>query len=100
MMNMTEKRSDNSHFKTFLWKRDWARPYESVFGLMLNFCRVNVISGRAAAKLLIHAFRAIRDEDSTGKKTLPDDDHMIYDMLQSDRNKTGMQVFLNMSKST
>ena len=103
MMSMTEKRLDNSYFKAFLWNKKWGRPFESLFGLMLNFCRVNAISGRTAAKLLLQALQALRtihEETRTGKEPRPDDECMMYDLLQSEQNTAGMQAFLNMSRET
>ena len=53
MMNTVGKMSsDKQGHKPYIWKKEWVRPYESLFGVMLNFCRVNTLDGTKAEKLL------------------------------------------------
>lgn len=37
--------------KKYNWNKKWVRQYESVFGIFLNFCRVNVLEGSEALKI-------------------------------------------------
>ena len=41
----------NSILKKYHWQKSWVRPYESVFGIFLNFCRVNVLEGYEALRI-------------------------------------------------
>ena len=54
MMNMTdEKLCEKKMFaKKYTWKKEWVRPYESSFGILLNFCKVNAIGGSKALNLI------------------------------------------------
>ena len=51
MMNMTEA-GRTRYLNAYTWRKEWVRPYESMFGILLNFCKVNVMSGRQALKML------------------------------------------------
>lgn len=51
MMSMTGVDSVK-YLKEYTWNNDWVRPYESMFGILLNFCKVNVMSGKQALKIL------------------------------------------------
>lgn len=31
--------------KDYTWKKEWVRPYESIYSIFINFCRVNMIYG-------------------------------------------------------
>ena len=33
----------DSIFKSYTWHKSWVRPHESLFSVLLNFARVNVI---------------------------------------------------------
>lgn len=62
MMNMSVK-SVNEHkinkpgrehascLSPYTWRKEWVRPYESMFSILRNFCKVNVLNGRKALNL-------------------------------------------------
>lgn len=54
MMNMAQRLrlANKSQKKEFTWKKEWVRPYESIWSILFNFCKVNVISGKMALKKL------------------------------------------------
>lgn len=59
MMNTNEGKHDNikqrkieNSFKTFRWNKEWVRPYESIYSILRNFCKVNVFQGSYAMKVL------------------------------------------------
>lgn len=39
-------------FKLYRWKKEWVRPYESIYSIMRNFCKVNVFQGSYALRIL------------------------------------------------
>lgn len=84
MMNMTkEKLFEETMFaRRYTWKKEWVRPYESSFGILLNFCKVNAIEGAKALKLL-------------GKTTST---KCLCDMLVPDDYANKMQMFICMKK--
>lgn len=53
-MSMTEEKSCEKKIfnRKYTWKKEWVRPYESLFGIMLNFCKINAMEGNKAEKLL------------------------------------------------
>ncbi len=51
MMNMTGADREK-YLKEYTWNKEWVRPYESMFGILLNFCKVNVTGGEQALKML------------------------------------------------
>lgn len=61
MMNMIKGKlcEKKMFYKKYTWKREWVRPYESLFGIMLNFCKINALNGIHAVKLLRQIFREI-----------------------------------------
>ena len=79
-MNMTkEKLFEETMFaRRYTWKKEWVRPYESSFGILLNFCKVNAIEGSKALKLL-------------GKTTST---KCLCDMLVPDDYANKMQMFI------
>lgn len=59
MMNMNEEKHDNKEkkkavniFKLYTWRKEWVRPYESIYSILRNFCKVNVFQGSYAMKVL------------------------------------------------
>ena len=55
MMN-TNKGSGDKNKSTFLtkeftWKKTWVRPYESIYSILRNFCKVNVFQGSYAMNI-------------------------------------------------
>lgn len=46
------KDSQFTVFKEYVWEKSWVRPYESPFGLFLNFCKVNVFTFSQACRTL------------------------------------------------
>ncbi len=55
MMSMIEEKSCKKQMfvRKYTWKKDWVRPYESSFGILLTFCKVNTIDGlKAIIRLL------------------------------------------------
>lgn len=59
MMNTNEEKHDNiekqkaeNTFKLYTWRKDWVRPYESIYSILRNFCKVNVFQGSYAMKVL------------------------------------------------
>ena len=39
-------------FKLYTWRKEWVRPYESIYSILRNFCKVNVFQGSYAKKVL------------------------------------------------
>lgn len=39
-------------FQNYIWKKSWARQYESPFSLFLNFCKINVLTFPQTCKIL------------------------------------------------
>ena len=37
--------------KEFTWKKTWVRPYESIYSILRNFCKVNVFQGSYAMNI-------------------------------------------------
>ena len=52
MMSMIEdQKSDNGLYgKEYTWKKEWVRPYESMYSIFLRFCKVNMMKGTQALK--------------------------------------------------
>lgn len=40
-----------SYLSPYTWRKEWIRPYESMFSILRNFCKVNVLNGRKALSL-------------------------------------------------
>ena len=38
--------------RKYRWDKKWVRPYESIFSILANFCRVNICSSKHALKML------------------------------------------------
>lgn len=58
-MNTNKEKHDNNTkpekknvFKLYRWRKEWVRPYESVYSILRNFCKVNVFQGSYAMKVL------------------------------------------------
>lgn len=43
--------TDIQYFNSYTWRKEWVRPYESMFSILRNFCKVNVLNGRKALHL-------------------------------------------------
>ena len=59
MMSTRKERNDKTANITpeanlirYRWKKNWVRPYESIYSIMRNFCKVNVFQGSYAMKIL------------------------------------------------
>lgn len=83
-MNMTEEKLCKKKLFAikYTWKKEWVRPYESSFGILLNFCKVNAVDGLKALKLLGKTSRSC-----------------LCDMLVPEEYAENMQLFLCMKKS-
>lgn len=51
MMNTLNK-EDLLFSGKYRWDKKWVRPYESIFSILANFCRVNICSSKHALKML------------------------------------------------
>ena len=51
MMNTLNK-EDLLFSRKYRWDKKWVRPYESIFSILANFCRVNICSSKHALKML------------------------------------------------
>lgn len=43
--------TDIQYFNSYTWRKEWVRPYESIFSILRNFCKVNTLNGRKALHL-------------------------------------------------
>ena len=61
-MNITEESfHDGLNLRQYVWKKEWVRPYESTYSVVLNFCRVNVCNGKKAINILKQKYQKIQD---------------------------------------
>ena len=37
--------------KWYMWRKEWVRPYESIFSILRNFCKVNALDGNDVLRL-------------------------------------------------
>lgn len=84
MMSMTEEKlcKKKMFAKKYTWKKEWVRPYESSFGILLNFCKVNALDGA----------KALRQLGKSAQTT------SVCEMLAPQDYIDKMQMFLNMKK--
>ena len=43
-MNTKSERIPENNLKSFRWRKEWVRPYESFYSVVRNFCKVNVVT--------------------------------------------------------
>lgn len=64
-MNMKIRRKENDNFKQYEWRKEWVRPYESVYSVLRNFCKVNCIDGSKIGKIFGYDRSLSEDFNST-----------------------------------
>ena len=74
----------NNVFKAYTWRKKWVRPYESIFGVLLNFCRVNVYDLQQAVRRLC----------KTKSKEVFDEMDIIHRNFDEDQLKNLEQILL------
>ncbi len=84
MMSMTEEKSCEKKMfaRKYTWKKEWVRPYESSFSILLTFCKINTIDAVKAERLLGD----------------PDSDKRYADIFLPDWYVRQMQPFLNLDE--
>ena len=84
MMNMTEEKlcEKKMFARKYTWKKEWVRPYESSFSILLTFCKINTIDAVKAKRLLGD----------------PDSDKRYADIFLPDWYVRQMQPFLNLDE--
>lgn len=84
MMNMTEEKlcEKKMFARKYTWKKEWVRPYESSFSILLTFCKINTIDAVKAERLLGD----------------PDSDKRYADIFLPDWYVRQMQPFLNLDE--
>ncbi len=86
MYTEEEKPVESTIYKKYIWKKEWVRPFESAFSVLLNFCKVNVISGTKAINIIYNACNK-----NPGN---------YYDMLVPEWYIEKMQMFIKMHSPT
>ena len=83
-MNMTEEKlcEKKMFARKYTWKKEWVRPYESSFSILLTFCKINTIDAVKAERLLGYL----------------DSDKRYADIFLPDWYVRQMQPFLNLDE--
>ena len=105
MMNMNYISSlESCNSKPYIWKKEWVRPNESIFGIILNFCKVNAFSGQMAIRKLKEERKKILSRTNYKcrhgriSNYIEDYRHAWYSHLLPKWYFSQMQLFLNMTK--
>ena len=43
--------TDIQYFNSYTWRKEWVRPYESIFSILRKLCKENTLNGRKALHL-------------------------------------------------
>ena len=107
MMNMNYISSlESCNSKPYIWKKEWVRLNESIFGIILNFCKVNAFSGQMAIRKLKEERKKILSRTNYKcrhgriSNYIEDYRHAWYSHLLPKWYFPQMQLFLNMTKYT